>query len=262
MFGNFRKFFREIFSEKKVIDTHKKRITSLKVYLIIILFFLNLSLLIILFLKPVGTAYLPVDVFISNLTDSTATISWSTRRPAESKVLLSESADFPIVPIFSKSYKDDKDKGLKDSFKYYTHHITVENLNPGTTYRFGIYHGVKKLRQVRFETALKNEVLHRSKIISGKIVRADSKVPGANVYFRSRTANSSSQLLSTISNSEGTWILDIGSLKVRNLEKNFTLSKDTRQEITIDATPYGRYEMSSKDPGQSAWPTVTLREKE
>lgn len=214
--------------------------------------------------KPVNIAYIPNDVFLSNITKTSATISWNTKRPDKSLSLLSLSPDLPSLSFFgNQKYTDDKDIGLKEPASYYTHHITVDNLEPGKTYRFGIYHGFKKVRQVRFNTALENLTNQESRVIFGKVVSSDrkGKVAGANIFFRARNASESSTLISTISNEAGQWSMNIGSLLKKDLSSEFLIDGGVRQEITVDATPNGRYELATRSATLQKWPTVVLREK-
>lgn len=250
-----------------------------RLYLIVLLIVLDLILAWILISRPIKPSFLPDNVFISNLSQDQATISWVTKRPTESKVLLSTSDQFPILPIFSTQYKDDKDlviaRTLPSPFGerkdqgdkrgvYSIHHVTVKNLLPNRTYRLGIYLGFKKLRQVKFTTAKASLEGRDDDLINGKVVSADgqSGLEGVNVYYRAQTATSSSNLLSTITSSEGGWRLDLSNLSSNDLREHFPIKDGVKQQLIVEAGPLGGYELSTKSASLRVWPTITVLRKE
>ncbi len=258
-------FFKSIFGsrERFNLQTSRRKIRQLKIFIIIILAFLDLFLFYIVFTKPISPSFQPKNVFISNITPTQATISWTTRKSSETLVLLSESRNFPILPQFSKKrFRDDKDLAFDSPAKFNLHHVTVSGLIPGKTYRFGIYSGIKKVRQVKFTTA-PNIDLASSKIITGKVLKSDKKspAPGVNIFFRAITASASSTLISAITDVKGEWMMDIGNLKSKDLKNEFPINSKVRQRIIIDATPLGRFQTSSRSAELRKWPTVVLRKQ-
>lgn len=228
-----------------------------RIYLIIVLVVLDLILAGILISRPVNKAFLPDNVFISNISEDQATISWVTKRPSESKVLLSTSDKFPILPFFSRVYKDDKDNNNKKGL-YGIHHVTVKNLLPSRTYRFGIYLGFKKLRQVKFTTAQQPLEDKSSNIVSGRVVLKDQTgLGGVNVYLRAQTASSSSSLLSTFTDVGGQWNLDLAKLRTSDLTLKFNVDEQVKQQLIIEAGSLGGYELSTKSASLRVWPTIT-----
>lgn len=251
------------------MENLKGKIKTYRLYIIILLIILNLTLAGILIFKPVKAAFLPDNVFISNLSENEATISWVTKRASESRVVLSTSNQAPLFPFFSTQYGDDKDLAIARTLpsplgeRYALHHVTVKNLLPGRTYRFGIYLGFKKLRQVKFTTPKLSLKDVESNPVSGRVVLEGGQtgVGGVNVYLRSLTASSSSNLLSTITNSQGLWSLDLAKLKTNNLLEKFTLDQGVRQQLIVQAGPLGAYEISTKSANLKTWPDVVLKSK-
>lgn len=75
-------------------------------------------------LEPVSP---PQHIFLSNISDHQVAVSWTTKIPTRGS-------------IFAKQWhKDDGEKHLKTSGFYITHHVTVEDLFPNTSYSFQIY---------------------------------------------------------------------------------------------------------------------------
>lgn len=267
-----KKFFKSIVAflkniyegrDKFNLSTSRRKIRQLKIFIIIILAFLDLFLFYIVFTKPISPSYQPKNVFISNITSSQATISWTTKKPSETLVLLSQSKNFPILPQFSKKrFRDDKDLAFGNPAKLNLHHVSVSDLMPNKTYRFGIYSGIKKVRQVKFTTAPEVEK-PTSKVISGKVLKSDkiSPAPGVNIFFRALTSSSSSALISAFTDVKGEWEMDIGNLKSKDLKNEFPINKKVRQRIIIDATPLGRFQTASRSADLRRWPTVVLRKQ-
>ncbi len=122
----------------------------------------------------------PYKVRVTNVTDSAFTVSWITDKPMAGVVYYDENNDFlpgPLVSMGKKVAVDDRDmskaqteciekftekasKTKDNNFvvdvsgfncedvkitkygKYYTHHVTVENLEPDKTYYFRIGNGI------------------------------------------------------------------------------------------------------------------------
>lgn len=116
-------------------------------------------------------SYKPHNVVVTNVTDRSVTVTWTTDRPAEGSVIV-ENGDFLVpvtlaLPSLDKNY-DDRDVAMAEKEaalelnndsdellsskdiseikvtklgKYYTHHVTVKNLSPDKTYTFKIRSG-------------------------------------------------------------------------------------------------------------------------
>lgn len=256
-------FFKNIFSEREEkTPVTKLKLNSYKLFAILTLIVLNILLVVIIWLKPISFVYIPDNVFISNLTASSATISWTTKRPAESIILLSENQNFPLISTFSQKYHDDKDVLGQKPKSYNVHHVTVKDLMPSKTYRFAIYYGVKKVRQVKFQTAA-NDFTNPKDLITGRVMASDKLTPasGVNVFYRARDARASSELLSTMTDKEGKWEFDLGALKNSQLVDIYQIKDGVRQEINIEAGSNQNYEISTKSATLKSWPTVVLKSK-
>jgi hypothetical protein len=259
----FRGFFRDIFKESDSPST-LKRVRSFKLFAILILAFLDIFLIYFIFSKPVSQAYYPQDVFISNLTPNSAAISWNTKTPIESIILLTDSESFPPLPFLSKErFYDDKDKFFKEPNKYRLHHVTVGNLLPGKTYKFGIYAGLKRVRQVKFTTPKNSLDATTPSIITGKVLHTDgqTQAAGLNVYYIVSSGDNRSTLLSTVSDPEGIWLFDASKLYKEDLISPLKANDNMNHIITIDASPLGKYEISTTSASLKQWPTVTLKDK-
>ena len=75
----------------------------------------------------------PQNITVSNLSDSQASISWQTSTPSTGFVNLGVSSTGEQTAL------DDRDQTSPKS--YYTHHVTLDNLNAQTTYQFKVISG-------------------------------------------------------------------------------------------------------------------------
>ena len=88
------------------------------------------------------------NIRISNVTANSVTISWITDTPSIGKVYISSSDNWPVLVerIGKAAYYDDRDTAQNHEGSFVlkneapvdrlTHHVTVRNLSPETTYYF------------------------------------------------------------------------------------------------------------------------------
>lgn len=93
-----------------------------------------------------GNGPIPKDIQITNITGTSATVVWTTDEKAYGVIAYSESNKWsPFVN--SKKYNfayDDRDIYASEDNKlhrYYTHHVTLNNLDPSKTYSYRIVYG-------------------------------------------------------------------------------------------------------------------------
>ena len=74
----------------------------------------------------------PLGVTATNKTDKSLTVSWYTKDPTAGHVTYHKSGETNLVAI------DDRDSSAGET-KYFTHHVTLFNLEPEAEYLYGIY---------------------------------------------------------------------------------------------------------------------------
>lgn len=92
------------------------------------------------------------NVYVTNITDSSATIVWTTSEPTYSDLLYKKDDSWiPVVELItSKNAYEDRDMQETDSGqfsrfrreKYHTHSVTLRDLDPESTYYFKIKNGL------------------------------------------------------------------------------------------------------------------------
>lgn len=230
------------------------------------LFFVFLSLILIILAVTVLTYFIeptdsPQNVFISNISDHQATISWTTKKPTRGQAAVSLKNNLPFIPVFVKTHKDDGEKSLKQQNFYTTHHITINNLQPSTSYYFKIYQGLRGVYSGQLQTSPTLDFLPAPNPVYGKVVKGDGKtaVVGAMVYFWATTPDGQkSTLLSTLTSLDGGWSVDLANLRSQDLTKTFPYGKGVTEEIVVERGTRGKVKTQTVPGKDKPWGNVIL----
>lgn len=222
----------------KESDLLLKRKFKLKSILFGFVTLLAVSLFLFYLLKLVEPSITPLNVIVSNVSDHQVAISWVTTKPTKGEIVVSSDGKFPLLPVFaSQVYRDDGEKSLKTTGLYLTHHITVGKLKPNKVYYFRIYQGLKRKYEGRFRTGSALTKLNPPNPVYGKIVKKDKKTPvvGALVYLWVSTEASNSAFLSTLTNNEGRWSMDLSNIRTTDFKSSFKLQRNSEEGMIIDS---------------------------
>lgn len=231
--------------------------------LLVILAFFVLGWLATLFFFLIEPTSPVENVMVANITDHQATISWTTSKPTRGALVVSNNGKFPLLPFFIKNLKkDDTDKGFLRMGFYNTHQVTVDNLKERTGYQYIIYQGWKKVYRANFITGPALASLPNPNPVYGQVLQADKKTPaqGVLIYFQAKQESTPSAYLSTITNREGRWSLDLGNLRTQDFTKGFSLNPKTDETIMIQ-TGSNRFKAQTKFGSDQPWPDIILAPK-
>ncbi|MDO8452882.1 MAG: fibronectin type III domain-containing protein [bacterium] len=193
----------------------------------------------------------PLNIFLTNVSDKQATVSWTTLKPTKG-----------AISIGKILYKDDGDKNLARQGFYTTHHVTLNNLQPSRIYQYVIKQGRHKQPGGRVQTGQVLESLQNPNPVYGKALTTDKKpLVGAIVYFRISNGQSQSSLLSTLTNLEGGWTIDLANLRTKDLAKPFVVANSSLEEVVIEAGSKGNGKATTTPDKDTPWPDVTLNQK-
>lgn len=229
------------------------------VLLSLAVFLIGVLIIAVLFLEPTSA---PQNVFISNITDSQATVSWTTEKPTRGIVVAKRGAIPSFIQRFKNSYKDDGESSLSKSGFYTTHHVTITNLKPEMSYVFIVYQGWRRVYKGKFTTGLVLKSLSYPKPVYGKVVKADGVTPvvGVLVYFRVKDSSASSSLLSTLTNKDGRWSINLGNLRTKDMAELYAVSPESKQQIIVD-TGRSRGRASTTFGQDAPWPNIVVGSK-
>lgn len=196
----------------------------------------------------------PQNIRITNLSDNRFTLTYTTSKAVLGT--LTYGASQPTQPVL-----DDRDQKTANPKEYKTHTITVNGLQPKTTYVFSITSGTNvfldngKPFEVTTAPAISEAEPTDAKTITGTILFPDSKkAENILVYATAQDA----QVLSTLTNSNGAYTLSLKGLRNNTLENYVSLSDETRVNVIAQ---------SNEDTSQASFllldpavPAMTLSE--
>jgi len=172
----------------------------------------------------------PKDVRISNITESSFTVSWTTDKETQGFIRWGEND--------TSLNKTQVGASLATSF---THSLTITGLTASNTYYFKINsegtdfdnNGIVWQTKTGVEILIQPE----ANVISGSVnTKTQAPVNGALVYI----TIGGSGLLSTTSTEDGGWSIPISTARTKNLTSYIPFNESTTiVEITVQAGPMG-----------------------
>lgn len=170
------------------------------------------------FLIPVNDK--PTQVRITNVTKDSFTVSWVTKQPTNGFLTYGKGKTLDQTVLQTSEI----------STPSYVHSVQVENLKPETSYNFQI--GVElpskwKREFGKYSVETTKEIKDGvANIIFGSVINSSSKpVPGAVVYITIQGV----QPLSTITDTDGGWTINLGHALSSNLEGGASYDPDKSQ---------------------------------
>ncbi|MEK6882728.1 MAG: fibronectin type III domain-containing protein, partial [Nanoarchaeota archaeon] len=169
----------------------------------------------------------PQNVIISNITDSSFTLSWTTQESTFGYVAYGKTEPLDNISL------DDRDSS--DSQKRFTHFITIKNLDPETDYLFRlgsddkVYSRNNSSYTIKTLKTPKNQKLASSKVFGTVKTSGDGSEGNALVYVRYRN-----NLLSAVTNPDGTYAVELNISRNQDLDEYIPVEED--DELKMLAT--------------------------
>lgn len=206
---------------------------------------------------------LPENVWISNVTDQSLTISWTTPKPcfgfvfySSKKIPFALLTRIPFLTslMISHFYFPYPKIAADDHLDFdNTHHVTLKNLKPETAYYYRISTGLhlyryyleedKKQILPSIKTGPVLEELSVPEPVYGQVVLEkdlETPVKNAIVYFKTFESN----LLSTLTSDYGNYILDLSNLRTKDFKNQVILDQDRPINLEVEAKPLGKGKIS------------------
>ena len=172
----------------------------------------------------------PKDIRLSNVQSSSVTISWITGKLTESALLWSE-----------KNSSQFKSEIVNQGKASYIHLVNLEDLSPQTSYNFKIvsngYEYDNEDLPWQFNTGPKLDKTPQAQVVSGTILTSSgANAEGIILYV----SVGGSSLLSTKTESDGTWLIPISYARIQDLQSYVLINPSTTLiEITAQGGPLG-----------------------
>lgn len=194
---------------------------------------------------------------ITNLTATSASITWTTNTKVDAEVVLSKTNDFKsgfisgfVNSTDSKNYFDDRDieqvelgvYELKNSgqIERNTHHITLRDLEPETEYFVAIKHkGFIKEGSIKsfITDSIENQELSQPDPIYGTVYNSEGEeiIDAISIVFLESDEGNIGPISTTVNNS-GAFSLDVASLKTGD---DYEDSNNEKYELVFIWSEYG-----------------------
>lgn len=174
-----------------------------------------------LFSINAGPGHEPKDVRISNITDTSFTVTYSTDD------LVTGALSFGDSTTLEESALDDRDQNSGKVSPHKLHNITARNLDPEKTYYFSIISGQDTYlnNSVPFEVITANPIDDTPLVqnpMSGKIILPSGKSPAESIVY---VTTDGSQVISTLIRDDGTFLLPLNSLRTNDLSSYLKLEE-------------------------------------
>lgn len=170
----------------------------------------------------------PKAVQISNITDTSFTVSFSTDSAVEGTITYGESENYGTVSLDERDLTDNIAK------PHTVHSINITNLKPKTTYYFAVISGsttyTNNDKPYIVTTATTLPATDGSTMVNGTVTKPDGTKPTEAVVYLSTDG---SQTLSAIVKPDGTYMLDMGKLRNGQLDAFMPVTDKTEIHLNI-----------------------------
>ena len=168
----------------------------------------------------------PQNVFLSNITDTSFTVSFTTPGSVDAVLTMSDAR------VGNSLILDDRDKKNGGQEKYFSHFISVPNLKANTKYVFKLLVGGKEYSDPSYTTETASEIQEEppsQNPIFGKVLLPDGTF-AKDTIVSAKTKDS--QLVSSITDEKGQFIIPTNSWRTSNLNQYLLLQEDSPIVIT------------------------------
>lgn len=201
----------------------------------------------------------PKEVRVTNVTDSSLTVSWTTTKPTTGHLVFNQQpnrflrtlgffcASFPILTPYclGTAYDEALTPG-------YNHQVTLKNLSPNSSYYYRIISEGRLFKKNDLGRVLLDIQTHS--VLEGltlpqpafsRVFKSDGKtgVPGALVYLTLLDGKNrklvKSSTISTVTDWRGVWQVDLGNFRQFNQESFHKITADDILFIEVKAGKLG-----------------------
>ncbi len=181
----------------------------------------------ILFGTKAAISNTPQNVQVSNITDASFTISYTTGDSVLGTINYGKTQPPAQIAL------DDQDKGTAAAHS--VHLITIKNLDPATKYFFIITSGDKNFdnKNVPYDVTTGPKITTAQQqvtTIKGKVILDDGRAPGEALAY---VSSSDSQTFATLVQADGSYQFNLDSIRDKSLAKTITLTPDAKLNLQI-----------------------------
>ena len=210
------------------------------------------------FLPRAAPEYIPQKVKITNISDTSFTISWITQEPTIGFIEYGNTAD-----SLDNTVVDERDQLTGSSSEYRSHYITIQELTPSTTYYFKLgshgnqlYDNNSAAFSITTGSALSTPP--SSDTAYGTIYTpADTPAEGAMVYI----SLPGTTPLSALVKQNGSWAISLSDARSTDLSDYASYDKeDTTIDLLIQADSGDISQVTTTTANDQPVPDITIGE--
>lgn len=171
----------------------------------------------------------PMETAVTNVTDSSLSVIWTTQRPTTGAVEIREPSGKKHV------FFDERDVSAKALRKYPTHSVTVRNLTPATLYTFLILSNGRTFfdsgKPYQGETAppIQTPTQGLGPAYGAVMIATNQPADGALVLLTIE----GSQLLSSLVKPSGSWLIPLNLIRTQDLTRYLTPAGRMTETLTV-----------------------------
>lgn len=195
----------------------------------------------------------PHTVTITNVTDTSFTVSWLTTIPTRSYITYEEKG-LTAIPQVAFDERDGQKPKLRQ-----THSVTVSNLSPSRSYTIAIVNEQKSYRDDRYAVitgTLLPPPTHTQDPAFGTVQTTNAQPPTETLVYLSFDG---SQSVSTLVKDDGSWLIPLGNLRSQDHSRSF-LPKTTDTEHIFFVSPEGESTVTTTITNDSPLPQINIGE--
>lgn len=171
----------------------------------------------------------PQTARITNTSDVSFTVSYRTAGAVPGSIAYGKTKDLGLVAL------DERDQVAGSAKNYQIHSITIRDLQPNTKYFFSIISGngtfLDNGTPFTVTTAPTGTTKPTSQQpLTGKIISSDGTALADSIVYLSIT---NAQSLSTLTKSDGTYIIPLNTILTKDLSSLLTITPDTSMNLLI-----------------------------
>lgn len=177
-----------------------------------------------IFLSRAAPSLTPQSITLTNISDTTITISWQTSSAAPSFITFGQNSPS------GQTVLDERDNPPAGGPKPRTaHSVTIKNLLPKTTYQFKIFSGKLASDSLKFTTA--SPIVNQTGFtpVIGSVMDGNSPLDDGIVYLSIQGATTQSALIKT----GGNFLIPISQIRTTDLSDTFKLAEGATAKLTI-----------------------------
>ncbi|MDO8573643.1 MAG: dockerin type I domain-containing protein [Candidatus Daviesbacteria bacterium] len=172
------------------------------------------------FLSKAAPDLIPQNITISNITDSSAVVSWETNSTVFSFVSFSPNS------LQQQTILDDRDTTPKP---HLIHYVTIKKLLPKTKYQFSIISGKNTSETLQFETSAPLTNQNEFTPVIGSVSTGNSPLDEGIIYLSFTGATIQSALIKK----GGNFLIPVSQIAKDDLSGAFSLTDNMPAKLTV-----------------------------